>query len=309
MNPHFENREKCPGCNSTDNSQIYSISYLDEDIRKYLKDFYTQQGSIDFDYLKNVDFVLLKCKNCELVFQKYIPNDELMYILYEKWINPEYNLSLIQNFGIEYYEKNAFEIIDLIRYFNQKPANLKFLDFGMGWGTWCQMSNAFGVNTEGMELSEKRIQNAQRNGVMTINWEQMKDNKYDFINTEQVFEHISNPLDTLLVLKNSLNNNGLIKISVPNSKNITKILNNINWSLPKTDPNSVNVFAPLEHINSFNTKAIIIMAEKAGLKLVSNVRKRRNKTAKERCKEVLRPFYSKIIKREIEDTSLFFNIK
>jgi len=46
----------------------------------------------------------------------------------------------------------------LIAYFNVDPEKLYFLDAGMGWGSWCLMAKAFGVNIYGIELSRHLIE-------------------------------------------------------------------------------------------------------------------------------------------------------
>jgi len=62
----------------------------------------------------------------------------------------------------------------------------------------------------------------EKNGIKVIPWNDISLHKFDFINTEQVFEYIPEPLKTLDYLKNSLKDHGIIKISVPTSKKITE---------------------------------------------------------------------------------------
>ena len=56
--------------------------------------------------------------------------------------------------------------------------------------------------------------------------EQAENLRFDFINTEQVFEHISEPLETLKELKTLLKPGGIIKISVPTADDINRRLKN-----------------------------------------------------------------------------------
>ena len=66
-----------------------------------------------------------------------------------------------------------------MRYFypNQKPRDVKVLDFGMGWGHYCIASNAVGFDVYGSELSDVRIKYAQNNGVKLIkNTKEMQTN-------------------------------------------------------------------------------------------------------------------------------------
>ena len=66
------------------------------------------------------------------------------------------------------------------------------------------MAKGFGCESYGTELSEERIKYASSNGIKVIAWNEIPKHSFNFINTEQVFEHIPNPLDTLIYLKDAL---------------------------------------------------------------------------------------------------------
>ncbi|MDD5429544.1 MAG: class I SAM-dependent methyltransferase [Candidatus Omnitrophica bacterium] len=265
---YFEVRRDCPTCKSTDTREIYSCSFLKPPIREFLKSFYLPQGKIEFEYLKEADFVLEECNGCGTIFQKEIPNSSLMNKLYEEWIDPR------KVFGLDSRKDNlskfsyyAQEIMMIIAFFNKMPSQLKLFDFGMGWGKWCYMAKAFGCNSYGAELSKTRVEYAQSQGIRVITWDEIPDYSFDFINTEQVFEHIPEPLETLRYLKKSLKQDGLIKISVPNGEDIKRRLKIGNWMSPKGSKNSLNPVSPLEHINCFKQDSITKMADIAGLEL------------------------------------------
>ena len=107
---------------------------------------------------------------------------------------------------------------------------------------------------------------AKSNGIKVISWDEIPKYRFDFINTEQVFEHLAHPLKTLCYLKTSLNKDGLIKLSVPNARNIEHRLKIMDWKSSKDSKNSLNPVAPLEHINFFRRKSLIKMASIAGMK-------------------------------------------
>ena len=54
-----------------------------------------------------------------------------------------------------------------------------------------------GYESYGMEISESRIKYAESKGINVINWAQAVRLKFDFINTEQVFEHISRLIENI----------------------------------------------------------------------------------------------------------------
>ena len=264
----FEKRKICPACESKKITIRYQANYSDQAIKQYLIAFYSPQGGVEFQYIDNEEYILCDCKSCGLIFQKNIPNDFLMERLYEHWIDPviafeNRNNRFKMNPGI--HANYAKEIMTIGSYFKTSPSDTRFLDFGMGWSDWLLMANGFGYQCYGLELSESRIKYAESRGVKVIEWEQAKNLSFDFINTEQVFEHISEPLETLKELKTFLKPGGLIKISVPSANDIERRLKLMDWEAKKGTKNSLNNVAPLEHIQCFSRSSLINMAGIAGM--------------------------------------------
>lgn len=261
---YFVKRDNCPVCGSKKSKTLYSYEFSKPPINDFLQSFYS--GRVEFNYLANARFELQECADCNAIWQKDIPNSFLMKKLYEEWINPKESLNMRQERDDVYHLAGyAQEILCVILHFKIHVSRISVFDFGMGWGKWCQMAKAFGCNVYGTELSEAKIEYAQKNGINVITWDEIPEYKFDFVNTEQVFEHIPNPLDTLKYLRDSLKPTGLIKISVPNGKNIKKKLKIGDWMAPKGSKNSLNSVSPLEHINCYTRTSVIKMAELAGL--------------------------------------------
>jgi 2-polyprenyl-3-methyl-5-hydroxy-6-metoxy-1,4-benzoquinol methylase len=313
QNQYFSYRDKCPACNSGILKELYQKPYDEPPISEYLKSFYSSQGGVEFKYLKNATFNLCECKECGLILQKEIPNDFLMEVLYEKWIDPKKVFKQHQkNDDLSLYTSYAQEISTIIAYLHQVPSELSFFDFGMGWGKWALMAKGFGCQSYGTELSEERIKHATSNGIQVIAWDEIPKHRFDFINTEQVFEHIPNPLNTLIYLKDALKADGILKISVPTANNITRLLKLMDWEAPRGTRKSLNPVAPLEHINYFRRNSLIKMAELAGMEeVVIPMRTQYTYTsnwygAKRIAKNILLPIYRNILKRQ---NHLFFRNK
>jgi SAM-dependent methyltransferase len=261
--------------------------------------------------LRGATFVLEECKRCGLIYQREVPNDFLAKKLYDEWINPKLALERHLNSDLEYHAAHAREVMTLIAFFNVGPSKLEFLDVGMGWGEWCLMARAFGCNTCGIELSQSRIEYAKSLGLNVISWDQLPDHHFDFINTEQVFEHINSPLETLRSLKKSLKSQGLIKISVPDGNDAKRGLEVSDWTAPKweTGTRNSNPVHPLEHMNCFNRRCIIKMAQIAGLQevripvLLQYMYSTNWKPVVPMLKNMLRPLYFNVLRR---GTYLFF---
>lgn len=306
---HFIERDCCPACKSQSFNEIFSLPYSDKGLENYLEEFYNSQGRIELDYLKDESYTLLKCTSCSLIFQKFIPDDFLMSKLYEQWIDPDFVKQESFERPLHYYSQKAHEIIDVIKYTGKEPKDLKFMDFGMGWAEWCKLSKSFGVDIYGMELSTERIKNAEMHHIKIVEWEDLPNHKFDLINTEQVIEHIPNPLETIKYLSDSLNNDGLLKISVPNGKTAERNIKLKDWSQPRDSELSMHIVTPLEHINVFTTESIVKMASLCNLSPVNNVNKQffvEDISLSQFLKLKLGPLYRKIKKPKTEDTSIFF---
>lgn len=260
-NDYFVCRNLCPSCNSTKIDEIYKKEYLSEELICYLQDFYGEQGTVEYEYLENASYVLCECKECLTIYQKYIPSSEFNSVIYEKWIDPVKIQELRRWLPLEFFANHATDVVKIGSLFNTHPSNLKFFDFGMGWAEWAIMVKAHGIDSYGLELSMSQSEHAQRQGIKIVSWEDIPNFKFHFINTEQVFEHLSDPLTTLLHLKAGLLDGGLIKISVPYIEDIERRLEKMDWAAKKWTADSLNAVAPLEHINYFRHESLLKMAE------------------------------------------------
>lgn len=304
-NPWFDRRKECPACTSGVFKPVYENQFDEPPVKDYLLDFYSPQGKVEFEYLDGAAYVLCECSVCGMVFQRDIPNEHLTTRLYEQWIDPRRAFSNRQKqAGLDYYSCFAQEIMQVISYFENLPSSLRFLDFGMGWGKWAQMAKAFGCESYGTELSAERLEYARSNGIKVIEWDEIPQHRFDFINTEQVFEHIPEPLKTLRHLKRALKADGLLKISVPTANDIDRRLQVMDWKSPRGSKNSLNPVAPLEHINFFRRSSLLKMAEEAGLEEVCiPIVKQYGSTTDWRgvrkiAKNIVLPIYRNLLKRQ-----------
>lgn len=259
---------------------------------EYLEEFYGPQGELETAYLSDMDYILVECQTCGLLFQRQVLDDFLTHKLYEVWIDPQKALqrAFEKQTKISYFIDYSREISDLLAYFGTSPNQLKFLDFGMGWGYWCRMAAAFGVSVWGAELSESRIAHAETLGVKIMAWDDIPGQELDFINTEQVMEHLADPLEVLCHLVKGLKSGGVVKLSVPDSHRIKSRLQNPVWTLPPgMRKYPLNPVAPLEHLNGFTYRSLVTLAEKAGLSAVS-LRPGPKRSLRERVKNTIFPW-------------------
>jgi 2-polyprenyl-3-methyl-5-hydroxy-6-metoxy-1,4-benzoquinol methylase len=236
------------------------MSFSDERVWSFLNRYY--EGKLPKDVVAADFFNVAKCDYCNLLFQEYILNDRNMYLLYEEWISPRKSLDKKRQADISIYKRYASEIENICEYTHKKPCETRVLEYGMGWGFWSNMAKAYNYDTTGLEISKSRVEFAREGGLKIIDdIREVSNESFDYIYSNQVFEHIPNPLATLIELARILKPSGIVHIRVPNGRGIERKLNNPNWRAEK------DAIHPLEHINCFNLNALKVLAEQADLSL------------------------------------------
>lgn len=256
----LQERVECPGCRDKRSREIYRCGLGKIPLVDYLTKSYGQEL---LSRVQHEEYLLKECLLCGLLFQARILMAAGMKELYEKWTG---NKTAPQRLDLSKEVEIVQEVLTLIASFN-KPANeLTFLDYGMGNGEWVAIASALGCQAHGYDLSKERKKEASLKKISILEEKQLAEYTFDFINTEQVMEHVSHPLETLLRLKTLLKPQGVIKISVPNGRNIKRKLKSGDWMARKGSKKDLNPIAPLEHINCFTYHSLQHMASLAGLK-------------------------------------------
>lgn len=258
---NFICRPNCAICGNDKKTVLFSKPFTTPVVWEFLEKYYG--GNIDKDDLNKGVYEIAKCTGCGFIWQVYILNDEFMEKLYRDWISPDDSLNKKRHADIALYSGYAREMNVLACLLSKKPYEVDVLDYGMGWGYWCLMAKAFGYNVSGFEINRDKMDFARSNGISVLeNVRDIRLGKWDFINTMQVFEHLPDPKEILEILTGSLKKGGIIRISVPNKKNIERKLTQKGWKPSK------NAVHPLEHINCYSHRLLIDFADTAGLRLV-----------------------------------------
>jgi SAM-dependent methyltransferase len=101
-----------------------------------------------------------------------------------------------------------------------------------------------------------------------ITFEEMGQLRFDFINVDQVLEHLSDPLHVARRLAECLKPSALIKFSTPNNPELPRLLRAAQSSGDDTvlDAKTLDSLLPLEHVNLFNDRSLKVLAQEAGLR-------------------------------------------
>ena len=256
----FDFRPCCPVCTETAIEELYVEPFISGSTGEFIREYYSD--SIDFSHIGDALYVLSRCTACTLIFQRFVLGEEGLIFLYERAIDPivslakrtsaddSYTIGLLADSG---FVKNFFV--------DKRAEQLDVLDFGMGWGHWCLSAKNHGYNVFGAELSDNRKNFALENGVQIYSpLDEDSNQLFDFINIDQVLEHLTEPFFILNLLRSKLKKGGVMKVSVPNASADYRRFKAGKW-LPGKD-----AFHPLEHVNGFNRSSIDSLVKRAGLR-------------------------------------------
>lgn len=262
---NFRRRPVCELCGGERQRTLRSLAFTDPAVWDFLRDYY--QGRIERTVLDGARYEIHQCESCGFAWQAEILTDERMQDLYSVWISAADSLRKKLNAGDKSRRKSQRDIDTIAALLNQPPAQTRVLDFGMGWGYWCKAARSGGYDVRGFELSPPRIEHARQMGIEVIeSYAAIGRHRFDFINCEQVFEHIAEPLETLRYLVSTLEDGGAIRISVPDGEQALRDLARPDWHAGK------DALHPLEHINCFTHRSLLELGNRAGLEAIRSPR-------------------------------------
>lgn len=265
----FVARRACPACAAPDPRTLYRSRFDEGGIAAFVRTYYHADPAL----LNAGEYRLERCHACGLTFQGLIGDERLLETLYTDWVaepqDPEAEIDTyradIRNVRLS---RDAHEVMAAASYLGTPLARLRTLDYGMGWALWARIAARLGCQSFGSDLAQPRMAFARQHGVEAVTDAQIADLSFHFINTEQVFEHVPQPLDLLRRLKGALLPGGVVKISVPSGTGADGIVSMLSGGRYTGDYPSIMPVQPLEHVNSFTPRSLAAMAEAAGMKVV-----------------------------------------
>lgn len=257
-NGSFVTRAACELCGAARSRSLLARPMSDPSVWEFLENYY--QGRIAKTAVDGAEYRIMLCEECGFAWQGEVLGAEAMRVLYGEWISAEDSLNK-KRFGAAAlfgdYASQAGRIAALI---GKPPHETDVLDFGMGWGYWCRMAQAFGYRVTGLEVAEDRRAHAQSMGIRVVDTlPGGSGGHFDFINAEQVFEHITDPLGTARALSRVLRPRGVVRVAVPDAAAAIRGLADPGWKARK------DALHPLEHINGFTHETLVRLGETAGL--------------------------------------------
>ncbi|HVZ01281.1 MAG TPA: class I SAM-dependent methyltransferase [Dongiaceae bacterium] len=285
---YFVARTACPVCLSRNARTLYAGSYTEDPVKSFVLSHYKGQGTVNLDYLAGTDFIVDECGDCGTVYQRHVPNDLLLDKIYNEFISQDtlYPRAM-RNLTLPRFEFRAGELIELFSLLPKRPGEVRFLDYGFGYGSWSRIAVAMGAEVCATEISAEKIAYGSAIGVKMVDEAALAGMQFDIVHTEQVFEHLLDPHGDFLKLGRLVAPGGIMKVSVPPAGNIRGLLAArgmsavsplvSDWQSPAerraAEANAGYMcIVPLEHVNVLTEKGVRLLAREAGLRLIGTVR-------------------------------------
>jgi 2-polyprenyl-3-methyl-5-hydroxy-6-metoxy-1,4-benzoquinol methylase len=259
-------RTVCPACNAKDSRSLFRARFVDPKMKKFIERKFVNPPMI-LELLTDGEYELRKCAACTLIYQRNVLTDEYTGKLYDEWLlsaDAEHELSK-ERLPANQLAYFANEIRTIGRLLKKPPHETKLLDYGLGRGWWCRMATAFGFDAWGTDLASNLVAEARGKGINAMELQDLAPEQFDFINTEQVFEHLARPLEVLKQLKQLLRPKGMIKISVPEGRGFERRIPLMDWTAQRWSKRYLLPATPLIHINTFTRASIAAMGACAGM--------------------------------------------
>lgn len=261
-----------PNC-SCDGDGISLFGYLLSDLRYVLEPYYAKSIP-DMDW----EYHVKKCRDCWTYWQVAVPSADLLRIVYSEWQqrgDPP---------GVDLHGRDANEIRTAQSHFGR--TDLRTLDFSTAYAAWARTARALGCRSYGSDLDEACVEFARRHGVLADY------DILDFVHAEQVVENLPDPLADLTRRAGHLVPGGIIKVSVPSTKNAALAIRLLQKGQATGD--AILPILPLEHLNCYTRCGLGRLAARAGLRPVRPAIRDRYAflgAGKPRLKEVVRPIW------------------
>jgi len=255
----FCERCSCLVCGSSDPRSLLSLAFDQPTMRSFLQSYYS--GRVDPLVLSSGRYHLLQCRECRFIWQSQILSPDWMAILYQRWVDPDESRQRKERESLSLSAGHARQIEAVARLVRKSPKEISVLDFGMGWGLWCRMAKAFGFEVWGVDIATDRIAFVRQYGVRGVGGlDDLDDARtFDFINLDQVLEHVPDPKALLERLVSRLRAGGGMRIGVPNVRPLERQLSRGTWVPRKS------AVQPLEHVNCFSASTLHRLARDCGL--------------------------------------------
>ena len=252
-------REHCP-ITGERSEVIFTRSYKLPELLAIIDDEEVALATADKDY------EIRYCAASDLYFQSWVFDDTEVAHYYSKGSDTSTIFRSIATQKVHWFAHMAEEILVMRQVCNATPPAV--LDFGTNWGKWASMALAHGCDVYGVEVNNAARSFCASRGIKMVEADQLGEARmFDFINIDQVVEHLSDPRAVIARLKRNLKPEGIIKISVPKNNRLPLLLREAQASGDNSAlmAETLKPLAPLGHVNLFTNRGLRILGAQLGL--------------------------------------------
>jgi SAM-dependent methyltransferase len=241
---------------------LFAVPYSDAALRASIERFHPH---FDWQWVDGQQYTVLHCPSCGTLFQRAVFDEMEAKRFYNLPSHQSYALKPLKLSSLAHIAQEVILLRQLL-----DSARPRVLDYGMGWANWATMALAFGCEVAGVEINEQARGHAAGRGIAVLQPEDLKDGSFDFIQVDQVLEHLTDPLALLSSLASKLRKDGLALVGVPGRANALAAFRCAAQSadpfraLPEAD---LDALSPLVHLTLFNSRSLRRLAARVGLEL------------------------------------------
>lgn len=183
-------------------------------------------GNKEMKLIVPLEWPIKKCLNCNLIQVSPMPSLSAVNQLYKG----DYWKSL-SSYGQQFStHTNYFQKV--INYIKKKRSSGRLLDVGCALGSLLQVAKQQGFMAEGIDISNfavKQCKNLGLSATQGVISDIKKRNYFDIVTAFEVIEHELDPISTVKTIHKLLKKNGLLVVTVPNSKTVFSKVMGSRW--------------------------------------------------------------------------------
>jgi 2-polyprenyl-3-methyl-5-hydroxy-6-metoxy-1,4-benzoquinol methylase len=218
----------------------------------------------DFEYRTSPDsFTALQCNSCGLVYLNPRPEVSEFERIYPSNYHA-FDFSE-EDFGFVYKVRSRLEAKRVLSWCKDLPDDARIIDTGCGDGFHLSLLEKYGNKNwtlEGIDIDKRAAQMALDKGltvhVGSIDAIDLEKNSYDLAIMVQTIEHVAEPAEVLLAVREILKPGGKVVVVTDNTDSFDfKLFKKSHWGgyhFPR-------------HWNLFNEKSLMKLAEKTGFEV------------------------------------------
>lgn len=199
--------------------------------------------------------------------------EEVEKFYLQDFYSSEYKRFNDSSLEVQKEEKDFFDVrwqrmLEVAYQYFGKTDNLSLFDIGFGFAQALLYFSKSGLSVGGVEPSPEGVQYALSEGLTDVmqagieSFNYTSEKKYNIVTMINVLEHLRNPIDALINIKNNiLSEKGMLIIDVPNEFNDLQTIANKEFDLKEW------WVCPPNHINYFSTTSLSSILERSGFKV------------------------------------------